>query len=172
MSLINTEQCLGARNGTLSQKGSCNTQRGDGNGNHRNSRFANSSSIGEVKDNCIFQLSITKDGPWSIQLTKILKVIPLICQEHHYDYISDIFSTSIDEPTQGEFLLDLLIKRQCPIKHHVKPGIVDSIIGLNVSSGNVLIKTKMVEMTPIPNTNPQVSHHSVRSEEVSWRSHE
>ena len=161
-----TEQCKGAGNGTLSRKGSRDTQRSDRNGDCGNSRFANSSSVGEVKDNHISQLSITKDGPQSIQLTKILEAIPSLCQYHHYDYISDIISTNI-EPTQEEFLSDLSIKRQRPPKHHVKPGIVDPIIGLDVPSGNVPIKSEMVEMTPISNTNPQVSHHSVRSEGTS-----
>ena len=154
MPLTNTEQYMGAGNGTLSRKGSCNTQRGDRNGNYGNNRFADSSSTGEVKDNRISQLSITKKWT-SIQLTKILEAIPLICQDHHYDYIYDIISTNI-EPRQEEFLSDLLIKRQCPPKHHVKPGIVDPVIGLDVPSGNVPIKSKMVEMTLISNTNPQV----------------
>ena len=127
--------------------------------------------IGELKDNCISQLSITKDRPWSIKLTKILEAIPLLCQEHHYDYISDTISTNI-EPTQEKFLSDLSIKRQHPLKHHVKPGIIDPIIGLDVPSGNVPIKPKMVEMTPISNINPQTSHYSVRSEGTSSRSHE
>ena len=63
MSLTNTKQCMGAGNSTLSRKGSRDIQRGDRNGNRRNSRFANSSSTGEVKDNHISQLSITKVGP-------------------------------------------------------------------------------------------------------------
>ena len=63
MSQTNTEQCLGTRNGKTSHGGSCNTHRGDRNGDCGNSRFANSSSIGKVKDNGIFHLSITKDGP-------------------------------------------------------------------------------------------------------------
>mmetsp|Transcript_35711 Transcript_35711/g.38696 ORF Transcript_35711/g.38696 Transcript_35711/m.38696 type:complete len:214 (+) Transcript_35711:177-818(+) len=162
---------MGAGNGTPSQKDSCDTQRGDRNGDRRNSRFANSSSAGEAIDNCISQLSITKDGPRSIQLTKILEAIPSLCQHHHHVYISNTISTNI-EPTQEEFLIDLSIKRQRPSKHHVKPGIIDPIIGLDVPSGNVPIKSKMVEITPIPSTNPQVSHHSVRSEGTSPRSHE
>ena len=171
MSLTNTEQYMGARNGTLSRKGPHDTQCGDRNNNRGNSRFANSSSAEEVKDNHISQLSITKDGPQSIELTQILEAIPLICQEHHYDYISDIISTNI-EPTQEEFLSDLSIKRQRPPKHHVKLGIVDPIIGLDVPSGIVLIKSEMIEMTPISNTNPQVSHHPIRSKGTSSRSHE
>ena len=171
MSLRNTDQCMGVGNNTSSRKGSRDTQCGDCNGDHGNSRFANSSSAGEAIDNHISQLSITKGGPRSIQLTKILEAIPFLCQDNHYDYISDIISTNI-EPTQEEFLSDLLIKRQRPPKHHVKPGIVDPIIGLDVPSGNVPIKSKMVEMTPISNTNPQVSHHSIRSEGTSLRSHE
>ena len=95
MSLTNTEQCLGSRNGTLSSKGSRDTQCGDRNGDSGNNRFANFLSTGEVKDNRISQLSITKDGPQSIQLTKILKAIPLLCQDYQYDYISDIISTNI-----------------------------------------------------------------------------
>ena len=165
MSLANTEQCLGARNGTSSRKDSRDTQHSNRNRDRNcgNNRFANSLSVGEVKDNCISQLSITKDGPCSIQLTKILEVIPLLCQDHHYDYISDIMSTNI-EPTQEEFLKDLSIKRQRPPKHHVKPGIVDPIIGLDVPCGNVSINFEMIEMTSISNTNSQISHHSVRSE--------
>ena len=54
----------------------------------------------------------------------------------------------------------------------MKLGIINPIIGLDVSSDNVPIKSKMVEMTPISNTNPQVSHHSVRSEGTPSRSHE
>ena len=142
MSLTNTEQCMGAGNGIPSRKVSRNTQRGDRNGDCGNSRFANSSSTGEVKDNRISHLSITKDGPRSIQLTKILKALPLFCQDNHYAYISDIISTNI-EPTQEEFLLYLLIKRQRPSKHHVKPGIIDPIIGLDVPSGNIPIKSEL-----------------------------
>ena len=171
MSLTNTEQCQGAGNGTLSRKGSHDTQRGDRNGDCGNSRFANSSSTGEVKDNRISQLSITKDGPWSVQLTKIFEAIPLFCQDYHYDDISDINRTNI-EPTQEEFLSDHSIKRQRPPKHHVKPRVVDPIIKLDMPSGNIPINSKMVQMTPISNTNPQVSHHSNRSEGTSSRFHE
>ena len=127
MSQTNTEQFLGIRNGKLSHVGSRDTHCGDCNGDCGNSRFANSSSIGEVKDNLISHLSITKDGPRSIQLTKILEAILFLCQNNHYDYISDIISTNI-EPTQEEFLSDLSIKRQRPPKHHLKPGIVDPVI--------------------------------------------
>ena len=137
MSLTNAEQCLGAGNGTFSRKGSRDTQCGDRNGNRGNSRFANSSSTREVKDNRISQLLITKDGPRSIQFMKILEAIPLLYQDHHYDYISDIIITNI-EPTQEKFLSDILIKRQP--KQHVKPGIVNPIIGLDVPSGNDLVE--------------------------------
>ena len=171
MSLTNTEQCMGAENGTLSHKGSRNTQRGNRNGNLGNSRFTNSSSTGEVKDNHISHLSITKDGPWSIQLTKILEALPFLYQDNHYDYISDIISTNI-EPTQEELLLDHLIKRRRPSKHHVKPGAVDPMIRLDVSSGNIPINSKMVEDTPISNMNPQALHHSDCSEVLSSSSHE
>ena len=53
----------------------------------------------------------------------------------------------------------------------MKPGIVDPIIGLDVPSSNIPIKSKMVEMTPISNTNPQVSYHFVPSEGTPSRSH-
>ena len=109
MSLTNTEQCLGARNGKTSHGGSRDTHCGDRNGDRGNSRFANSSFIGDA-DNRISHLSITKDGPRSIQLIKILKAIPYLCQDKHYDYISDIISTNT-EPTQEYFLSDLSIKR-------------------------------------------------------------
>ena len=152
MSLTNTEQCMGVGNDTSSRKGSRDTQCGD-NDDRGNSRFANSSSVGEAIDNRISQLSITKDGHQSIQLTKILKAMPFLCQYHHY--ISDIMSTNI-EPTQEEFLSDLTIKRQYTPKHQVKSGIVNPIIDLDVPSENVPIKFEMVEKTPISNTNPQV----------------
>ena len=90
---------MGVGNGTSSCKGSRNTQGGNHNGDCGNSRFANSSSAGEAIDNRISQLSITKDGPQSIQLTKILEAILFLCQDNHYNYISDIISTNI-EPTQ------------------------------------------------------------------------
>ena len=54
----------------------------------------------------------------------------------------------------------------------MKPGIIDPIIGLDVPSDNVPTKSEMVEITPIPSTNPQVSHHSVRSRGTPSRSHE
>ena len=173
MSLTNTKQCLGTGTGISSREGSRDIQRGDCNcdRDRGNSRFANSSSIGEGKYNRISHLSVTKDGPRSIQLTKILEAIPFLCQDNHYDYISDIISTNI-EPTQEEFLLDHSIKRQCASKHYVKLGVVDPIIGLDVLSGNSPINSEMVEMTPISNTNPQVVHHSERNEGLSSRSHE
>ena len=79
MSLTNTKQCLNARNGKTSHEGSRDTQRGDHNGDRGNNRFANSSSIGEVKDNYISHLSITNNGPRSNQLTKILEAILYLC---------------------------------------------------------------------------------------------
>ena len=170
MSLTNTEQCLGARTGKTKREGSRDTQRGDRNDNRGNSRFANPTSIGDT-DNLISHLSITKDGPRSIQLTKILEAIPFLRQDNHYDYISDIISINI-EPTQEEFLSDYLIKRRNPSKHHVKLGVVDPIIGLDVPSGNSPINSEMVEITPISNTNPQVLYHSDRNEGSFSRSHE
>ena len=144
---------LGARTGKSSREDSCDTQRGDCNGDCGNSKFANLKFIGDT-DNCISHLSITNDRPRSIQLTKILKAIPYLCQDKHYDYTSDIISTNT-EPTQEDFLSNHLIKRQHPSKHHVKPGVVDPIIGLNVPSGNIPINPEMVENTCIFNSNPQ-----------------
>ena len=54
----------------------------------------------------------------------------------------------------------------------MKPGVIDPIIGLEVPSGNVPIKSEMVEITPIPSTNPQVSHSYVCSKRTFSRSHE
>ena len=170
MSLTNTKQCLGARTGKTRRKGSRDTQCSNRDCDSGNSRFTIPTFIGDT-DNRISHLSITKNGPRSIQLTKILKAIPFLCQDNHYDYISDIISTNI-EPTQEKFFSDHLIKMQRPSKHYVKPGVVDLIIGLDVPSGNIPINSEMVEMTPISNTNPQVSYHSDRSEGLSSRSHE
>ena len=102
MSLTNTKQCLGAIIGKTSRESSYDTQRSNCNGERGNSRFANPTFIGDTYNN-ISHLSITKDGPRSIQLTKILKAITFLCQDNHYDYISDIINTNI-EPTQEEFL--------------------------------------------------------------------
>ena len=97
MSLTNTKQCLDARNVKMSHGGSCDTQSGNHKGDCGNSRFANSSSIGEVKNNRISHVSITKDGPQSNQLTKILEGIPYLCQDKHYDYISDILVPTLSQ---------------------------------------------------------------------------
>ena len=171
MSQTSTKQCQDARSGEPSHQGSRGTHRGDRNGNCGNSRFANSSSAGEAIDNCISQLSITKDGPWSIQLTKILQAIPLLCQHHHYDYISGIISTNT-EPTQEHFLSDHSIKRRRSSKHHVKLWDVDHIIGLDVPSGNSPINSKIVEVTPISNPYSQVHYHSDHNQGLFMRYHE
>ena len=158
MSLTSTKQCMGTRNGTPSRKGSRDTQRGDCNGDCGNSRFANSSFVGELTSNLISHLSITQDGPRSNQLTKILKAIPYLCQDNYYYYITDIISTNT-EPTQEYFLSDHLIKRRRPSKHHVKLAVIDQFIGLDVLSGNSPTNSVMVESTPISNMYPQVPHH-------------
>ena len=156
MSQTNNEHCLGARNSKLSHEGFCGTHCGDCNGNWGNSRFTTSSFVGELTDNCIFHISITKDGPWPNQLTKILEAIPYLCQDKHYDNISDIISTNT-EPTQEHFLSDHLIKRQSSFKHHVKLTVVNNIIGLDVPSGNSPINSETVEDTLISNTSPSTS---------------
>ena len=122
-------------------------------------------SAGDV-DNRISHLSIAKDGPRSIQPTKILEAIPYLCQDKHYDYISDIISTNT-EPTQEDS-----IKRRHPSKHHMKLGVVDPIIGLNVPSGNSPINSEIVEYTPISNMNPLVPQHSDRDEGAFSKSYE
>ena len=133
-----------------SHGGSRDTHCGDRNGDCRNSIFANSSSIGDVKDNHISHISITKDGPRSNQLTKILEAIPYLCKIKHYDYISDIISTNT-EPTQEYFLSYHSIKRQRPSKHHAELGVVNHFIGLDMPSGNSPTNSDMVESTPISN---------------------
>ena len=67
---------------------------------------------------------------------------------------------------------DPSIKRGHLSKHHVKLGVVNPIIGLDVPSGNSTINSKMVEMAPISNTKPQVLHHFDRNEGSFSRSHE
>ena len=167
----NTEQCLGARNGKLSHGGSRNTHGGDRYGDCGNNRFANSSSTGEVKDNRISHLLITKDRPRSDQLTKILRAIPYLCQDKHYDYISNIVSTNT-EPTQEYFLSDYSIKRRRSSKHHTKLGVINHFTGLNVPSGNSSINSDMVENIPISNSYPQVQHHPDHNQGLFTRSHE
>ena len=124
-----------------------------------------------MTSNRISHLSITKDGPRSNQLKKILKAIPDLCQDKHYDYISDIISAST-EPTQEYFLSDHLIKRRRSSKHHAKLGVVDNIIGLDVPSGNSPINSETVEDTPISKPYPRVHHGSDYNQESSTRSHE
>ena len=171
MSQTNTKQYLGAKNGKTSHGGSRNTHRSNQNGNQGNSKFANSSSIWEVKDNCISHLTITKDGPRSNQLTKIFEAIPYLCQGKHYDYICDIISTNT-EPTQKEFFSDYSAKRRHPSKHHAKIGVINHFIGLDVPSGNSPINSDMVESTLISNLNPQVQHHPDHNQGLFTRSHE
>ena len=60
--------------------------------------------------NRISHLSITKSGPQSIQLNKILEAISLICQDEHYDSIPGIFSSNT-KSTQEYFFSDSPIKR-------------------------------------------------------------
>ena len=67
---------------------------------------------------------------------------------------------------------DHSIKRQHPSKHHVKLGVVNPIIGLDMPSGNSPINSKMIEITPISNINPQVLHHSDHNKGLLSRSHE
>ena len=124
-----------------------------------------------MSNNCISHLSITKDGPQSNQLTKILEAIPYLCQDKHYDYISDIISTNT-ELTQEYFLSDHSIKKQRPSKHHAKVGVVDHFIGLNVPSSNSPINSDMVENTPISNPYPQVQHDLDHNQGSLTRSHE
>ena len=170
MSLTNTKQCLGARNDKTSHTVSRNTQHDNQNGDGGNSRFVNSSFIGDA-ENLISHLSITKDGPRSIQLTKILETIPYLCQDKHYDYLSDSISTNT-KLTQEDFLSNHSIKSWHPSKHHVKLGVVNPTIGLNVPSGNSPINSEMVDYTPISYVNLQVPHHSDHNEGLFSRSHE
>ena len=122
-------------------------------------------------NNCISNLSITKDEPRSNHLIKILKAISYLCQDKYYDYISDIISTNT-EPTQGYFLSDHLIKRRHPSKHHAKLGVVDYFIGLDMPSGNSPINSDMVENTPIPNPYSQVQYHPDHNQGLFTRSRE
>ena len=131
MSQINTEQYQDASRGVPNHGGSCGTHRGDRNGNCGNSPFANSSFVEKLANNRISHLSITKGGPRSNQLKKILEALPDLCQDKHYDYIPDIISTNT-KLTQEYFLSDHLIKRKRSSKHHVQLGVVDHIIGLDV----------------------------------------
>ena len=171
MSLTNTEQCLGARYGISSHGGSRDTHYGDRNGDCGNSRFAISTSTGKVKDNRIFRLSITKDGPWSIQLPNILKAIPYPCQDKYYNYVADIISTNA-EPTEEYFLFDHSIKKRGPFKHHGKPEVADHFIGLDVPSGNSPTNSDMVEITSISNPYPHVPHHPDHNQGLFTRSRE
>ena len=171
MSQTNTKHCLGSRNGKSSHRDSRNTHRNDRNGNRRNIRFANSSFIGELTNNCISHLSITKDGPWSNQLTKILETISYLCKNKHYDYISNIISNNT-ETTQEYFLSNHSIKRRHTSKHHVKLGVVDHIIRLDVPSGNSPINSETVEDTPISTPYPQVHHYSDHNQGSPMRSYE
>ena len=171
MSLTNTEKCLGARNDISSHEGSRDTRCGDCNGNRGNSRFTNSSSIGEIKDNRISHLSITNDGPGYIQLTKILKAILYLFQGKYYDYISDIISTNT-EPTKEYFLSNHLIKKRRLSKHHGKLGVANHFIGLDVPSSNSPTNSDMVEITPISNLYLQVPHHPNHNQGLFTRSHE
>ena len=171
MSQTNTKQCLGARSGEPIHGGSHCTYSGDRNGNRGNSRFANSSFVEKLTSNCISHLLITNNGPRSNQLKKVLKAIPYLCQHKHYDYISDIVSTNT-EPTQEYFLSNHPIKRRHSFKHHVKLGVVDPIIGLDVPFGNSPTNSEVVENTPISNLYPRVQHRLNYNLELTTKSYE
>ena len=98
MPQTNTKQCQDAKRGGSGHEGSRNTCRGDCNGDHGNSPFANSLFVEKLANNCISNFSITKNGPRSNQLNKILDMLSDLCQDKHYDYIPDVISTNI-EPT-------------------------------------------------------------------------
>ena len=131
MSQTNTGQYQSAKIGVPSHGGSCGTHRGNRNGSCGNSRFTNSSFVQKLTKNCIFHISITKGGPQSIQPKKILKALPDLCQDRHYDYIPDIVSTNT-KLTQEYVLSNHPIKRWCLFRHYVKLGIVNPIIVLDV----------------------------------------
>ena len=101
----------------------------------------------------------------------ILEAILYLCQDKHYDYISDNISSNT-EPTQKYFLFDHSIKRRRPSKHHVKLGVADQFIGLEDPSGNSPTNSTMVESTPISNPYPQVPHHPDHKQGSFSRSHE
>ena len=154
MSQTNIKQCHDTSRGVQSHRGSRGTHCSNHNDNCRNSTFANSSFLKKLTKNHISHLSITKGGPWSIQLKKILEVLPKFCQDTHYDYTSDIISINT-KPTQEYFLSNYPIKERRSSKHHMKMGFVTPIIGLDVTSGNSSVDYKMIENTPIFNWNPK-----------------
>ena len=112
----NTNQYQDAGRGGQSQGGSCGRCRGDHNGDHGNNTVNNYSFERKLKDGYLSNLTITKSGPRSNQLKKILDALPDLCQDKHYDYINDIISTNT-EPTQDYFSSDHLIKTQPSSKH-------------------------------------------------------
>ena len=157
MSQTNTEQCQDTSRGKLSHGDSRGTHWGKSNRNCDNRPFFNSSLVEKLTKNYISYLSITKGGPRSIHLKKILEAKSAICQAEHYDYIPAIISTNT-KTTQEYFLSNRPIKRRSSSKHHVKLRFVDPIIGLDVPSGNSPIDSGMVEYTPIFNLSPQEQH--------------
>ena len=150
----NINQYQDAGRGGQNQGGSCGRCRGDYNGDCGNNSFANYSFEGKLKDSFLSNLTITKSGHWLTQLKKILDVLPGHCQDNNYKYINGIIITNT-EPTQAHFLFVYLVRTQGSSTHHVNPGSVDPIIGLDVPSGASPIDTEMVENPPIFNPNLQ-----------------
>ena len=109
MSLTNIEQCMGAGNGISSRKDYRNIQRGDRNGVCGNSRFNNSLSARETKNNRIPNFQLQKTD-LNLSSSQRFSKKDRFFVNTHYNYISDNISTNI-EPTQEAFLSDLLIKR-------------------------------------------------------------
>ena len=85
MSLTNTKQYMGTRKDILSRKGSCDTQWGNSNDDHGNSKFANSSSLEKKKTNAFstFQsqkadLDLSSSGRFSMHYCSFVKTITMI----------------------------------------------------------------------------------------------
>ena len=87
-----------------------------------------------------------------------------LCQDKNYKYINDIIRTNT-EPTQAYFLSAYLIRTQQSSTHHVNPGSIDPIIGLDVPSGARPIDIEVVENPPLfnPNLKEQVQLDPIRS---------
>ena len=152
MSQTNTKLCQDTRRGRPSHGGYCSTCRGNCNGDCGNSTFADSLFVWKLENNCISNCSITKSGPRLNQLKKILEALDSLCQDKHYGYIPYIICTNT-KPTKEYFLSNHPIKRCGSLKHHVKLGFIDPIIGLDVISGTSPIDSEMVKITPIFNRN-------------------
>ena len=117
--------------------------------------FIISSFVEKIEDTSLYFQSYNCQKRTLIKSSQnILDALLNLCQDKQYEYISDIISTNT-KPTQASFFSTHPVRTQPSSTHHVNPGSINPIIGLDVPSGTSPIDTEIVENLPIFNPNLQ-----------------